>query len=604
MGNYLYYKSNITYQIMNTALNYDLDYKKLSEEVGENPILLQSFILSNNTDIMKMMDYYVSKRNTVTDGAKIECTNMIARLENIMVHRVLLTEHLFTMSMPLLTQGPITTEADDKSKNDSKTIVHPASKKEDTSGNKEVEKNKSKEKSEQVKPKSDYEKIYPTDKDKIEAFHLLLPTLEPEILALNGKDENSDEYKEIEQKILRKLKFHFKSYEGKNKYATIEQLKSIITWIKSGNFTKLSPVNVIEDRPLSISDIVKECEEQVKVNGLNEESLKDYISYYVKDNQLKEQKENEIIRTEEEFDNFCQSTLQFLFNNEENNTEKKQSENSKESEKDVIGRLYEIHKEKGWKSIRQVGKELFEWYKHTGNKTSINNAIAKAAVFIKSIDKKLYDEYVKNRPGNKTKDNKPKNESKSDESSKESKKETTEEKSKTSTKTPIKVVYPKLEEQIKLKNNSKDNMSEWLITLINKKIGVIGQLKGLDNKIEAVTILAKKAFLDVGVVGCDDWKEADIEAYINIDIRPYVSEEYSILASENVDNLKEALKVYLTKFPAGEEKKRSSVLKKVLISEIPRTSYMKKIARQIRKGNLSEINQLFKEINKEEKKTK
>ena len=118
----------------NTAFKYAKSYKDMAETVGENPILLQSFVLSNNADIIKSIEYFENKLVKATATQKIEFQHNIDRLENIMVQRLLVTEDLFAQFTPLVAEGPQKIEKKDalkqgKPKGDAKKVIpHPASK--------------------------------------------------------------------------------------------------------------------------------------------------------------------------------------------------------------------------------------------------------------------------------------------------------------------------------------------------------------------------------------------------------------------------------------------------------------------------------------------
>ena len=162
-------------------------------------------------------------------------------------------------------------------------------------------------------------------------------------------------------------------------------------------------------------------------------------------------------------------------------------------------------------------------------------------------------------------------------------------------------MYNELEKQIRIKCNTKKNATEWLITLINKHVKPIGGLTSLDLKLEAITTLANKAFLEQGVKDkeCVDWTKQDIIEYIATEVNPYISDEYGILNSQDDDEVKQHLEFYIEKYPPGKEKERAAALKEVALSEIPRTDFVKKVMRKIRKGDMSQVNEFIRQINTE-----
>ena len=383
-------------------------------ELGENAlILIQPFKLNNNADIVKGIDFW---RNEVTksssDQEKAKANSMVIRYKNIMELRLGITEDLMSLENPVnfVEFGPhqkeeAKTETEEK---ETKTIEHPASKGKKTETvnekvGKEIEKTKEEkvEKAKKTKStddgrKTDYDKLHPTDNDKIEALNKIIPSIETK---LNKDDEKA---------ALSQLKFHLKSYgEDKKHFATIDQMKSLLHWVKEGKFVHLSPLHILRDQKLSLADIVKEAEKLVKEDGLNQGQLKDYMRYYVMDNALKEYTEDKIIRTEEGYDNFFQQSMAYLFDemDERNNTnksesateEKKKEEETPEDRKLILSNLYDLHKKIGIKSVVKTATDFIEYFTAQGKELTRKASLTETIEFLKSHDPKMYKEYMDNK---------------------------------------------------------------------------------------------------------------------------------------------------------------------------------------------------------------
>ena len=159
--------------------------------------------------------------------------------------------------------------------------------------------------------------------------------------------------------------------------------------------------------------------------------------------------------------------------------------------------------------------------------------------------------------------------------------------------------FPIMEEKMLKYKDNEASLTEFLITVINKGIGPFGDEKSVDKKIEDATFLAKKRILEWGMTEekFNTFTEQDVSEYMAKEIIPYTTDSYGILSASNEEECKEHLEYYLQKYPAGEEKTRTTVLKAVLGSEIPRNSYAKKTAKKPRRDKFDDINQLIKEIN-------
>lgn len=610
---------------MNTsnAYKYEEVYEGL-KKFGKNPILLQSFALNNNADIIKAIDYWKQKKGEASDEEQVRINDTILRLENIMLERLRITEDMFATELPLMQQGPAQKEPKKKEKKETKVIEHPASKDKKKTVNEKVGEEIVKKKKKEETFKTDYDKLYRTDEDKLNAINSILPSVEKDLT--NGiKDlEGEDLKKKVtsnEATALRKLKYHLKSYGDMKKFATEEEIKRIIKWLQSGTFQSRSPFDVLRGNSLSIADLINEAKRATVEIGMGETELKDYMKPFILDATLKEQEKNKkMVSTEEEYDNFFRSSLSFLLDKDTLAKNIAEYDNSHKSKEDVMAELYEQFKETGYKCIIKMAKVLQKWVRQNdskGKEYSLNSALAESSLFIKPKDPKMFEEYIEKRSkqtgtggGKKKSSEEPKEEVVQDNNHDLGKEETEEtiqvdgKQGKTNV-TPSPSVYPKLEDLLKYRVK-KPEISEFLISIVNKKLNPIGQMvNGVQAQIEALTTLAKKKFLEQGAKDEDgkelsDWTEKDVLQYMAEDIVPYITDEYGILKCENDKELKEELKFYIEKYPVGNQDNRTKALKEVLISKIPRTKHMKKVARSVRKGDMGQLNTLFKEIGDEE----
>jgi len=619
----------------NTALKLE-QYKEIQEATGENPILLQSFILNNNTDIKIAIEFWKSELQSAQPEEKQEIENLIKRYKNMMVQRLIHTENIFATYMPLMQHGPakinsdfVKTEDEDVKDREIKVVKHPASKgkksKDTKTVNDEVgeqianerEKRAKDNPVEKVEVKLEnknapaYSSIYPVLTDRIDAINdVLIPSIEKRLETGTKEDL---------ERARKTCKLHFKNYGPNIHFCTENDIERFLNWLKLDVFRSRSPLDVLANTPLSITEIVDEAQRLIIESGLNKGQLMDAMRPFILGKMLKEHKTREdIVATEEGYADFFQRSLSFMLDEDQKRRATAELEKSKETRDSVKGDLLRLHKKDGWKAIRRMAKDLNYWVTQQGDKSTITDRIGEVAGFVKSTDPELYKEYMANRP-----DKKPKEVAKVPDApvvedtvavEEKSTDKETEAKPVVETSEPDKPVsksiYPKLEELIKHKP-TREHVAEFLISIINKSFGVIGEQKdGIDSQIEGLTTLATKRFLEMNPVkDCEDWKEGDISHFMASDILPFITDGYSILRATNDDELKEHLAFYLKEFPAGKEKERSAALKEVLaLSEKPRSKYMKKVASKVRKGNFTELNDFIKEINdsviEEQKKTK
>ena len=595
-------------------------YEGLKETFGQDNLaqMIGPFKLNNNADIQKGIEFC---RNEIIKcpEEKAELESMIMDYKNIMKLGISVTQDLMSISkVSSSIPGPaIATEtiqkAEVKEEKEVKTIVHPETKKkkkEKTVNDKAGEEIAAKRAENEKKNKEDvakasaedeklpqYEKMFKTDAEKERAIDMyLMPVLNKYL-----------EEKNME-KATQTCRIHFKEYGTRGGFTNDMAIKRFINWVESAMFPAVSPLVYLRGERLSVMHIIAEAERLIVELGLGEDELKDALKPYIMNVRLKEWKEEQKIDTQEGYDTFFERTLHHLL---EEDNKRKAVHNYDQSQKDRAVVIEELIKEytnspknSGWKAIRMVAKGLDEWVKTQGKEGNLQGRIAEVVSFIKSSNPELYKEYMDNAPHKQTKRGSDKPKTSKTEVKAEETIETDGDKGESgvevaSTK-PVAspVVYNELEDQIKFQASGKDRMAEWLITLINKHVAPIGGLTSLDLKVEAITLLATKAFLEHGVKKCDDWTETDVAEFIANDVNPFVSDEYGILNSKNEEDLKQHLEFYLEKYPAGEEKKRTTAMKEVANSEIPRTDYMKGVVKKIKKGNMSQINVLIADINK------
>ena len=591
----------------NLAFNYQDLYGQLSEVGGPNPMLLQSFMLSNNADIIKSIEYFKNELNKGNAHKKLHTSRIIARLENIMEQRLLITEDLFAQYLPMMVQGPVKTDstqqpkAEEQKKEDKKVIEHPASKgKKQQTVNEKIGEQKAQQTKEQIEEEQveqivketsipSYHDLYRTDEEKIADINdNLIPNLQKYLFGEKQSDNNA----------LRLCRLHFRNFGTTDRFYSDTAMVRFVDWLKSGRFQARNPLDILKGEPLSMTDIIKEAEELI-IDGADRKEVRNYLAGEVINTKLKEQKE--AISTERDFIKFFQSTLQYLFDEDQLRRLKAKASKSNETRESVKKNLYLVHKEAKSK-VTKMAKDFREWLVTQGEKTNINSALAEMLAYIKSADISMYKEYMaKHKKSSRTEES-------SGESKPEAPKSEVKEESKETNKTDGQkrkadvvaspVVFPKLEESLKYKDK-KSLLTEFLQTIANKKVSPIGtKVNGMDAIIADLTKLANKRILEMGLKkeqdgsNYDDWTEQDVSKYMAEEVVPYITEEYGLLRSETEEELTENLQYYLEKFPSGKEKERHEKLKEVFTSEVPRTNYMKKVARQVRKGKMEQINSL------------
>lgn len=589
-------------------------YDGLAELVGNPSQMLQTFMHSNNADTIKSIEFWRGELNKASEVEKTEIESIIRRLKNIMKLRVGVTEDLMSTEAPQnFLYGPKkTVEQSSEEKKEVKTIEHPASKGKVTTGKtqqKTVNDKYAEEKAQKAEEKKtedeqveeavrelslpSYHDLYPLDEEKVADINdNLIPNLQK---YLHGEKQNDNN-------ALLMCRLHFRNFGTIDRFYSDTAIVRFFNWLKSGKFQSRSPLAVLKGDPLSLTDIIREVEELI-VEGSDRKAIRNYVAEEVINVQLKEQKE--AISTERDFIKFFQSTLQYLFDEDQQRRLKAKASKSAETREIVKKNLLILHREARGK-FNKMAKDLREWLVEQGEKTNIQSALAEMLAFIKSADPKLYKEYMDTK--GKSKKNKSSNGGDKKETKNEENKEKSDEEDdapvakRKADVTPSPVVFPKLEDSLKYKDK-KSLLTEFLQTIANKKVSPIGnKVNGMDGIIEDLTKLAKKRILEMGLKKdkdgktYDDWTEQDVSNYMAEEVVPFITDGYSILKAENEKELKESLSYYTNTYPSGKEKERYEKMQEVLTSEVPRSNYMKRIARKVRKGNMQEVNAFVAQI--------
>jgi hypothetical protein len=640
---------------MNTAkahYHYQQVYDNMKNAVGENQShLLNSFILNNNNDIIKGIEYWEKKKGNVGEGPdKENVQRNIELLEHIMQQRSVITADLFTNAIPISMKSVMVpdeikdAEVIEEKKEKGKVITHPASEEaipmgpsqktiNDSVGEQiakkreeSAKKNKTNKKSGKQAAKesventtSPYELQYPTDEEKLEAINtLLMPNLDKYLNPPEGKDKNRD-------KAQQWTKIHFKTMGTNVVYATDPMIERLLDWVENGHFESRSPLDVLKGIPMSITDIVNEARRLIFENGISEDKLKEALKPYVVNQTLKEHKsKKDVIRTEEEYDNFFRSSIQFLFNEDQRARDKQLIEEEQQSRDEYKEKLYAKFQNTGARACPiKMADKLIGKYGKTTEAYEYKNALAEALAYIKSVNEEMFNEYnadpkkTSSHGSKKSDDNKSKDDKKSEQSgqvsdspgeadanaavNEEKKEMSSKEVTKEELEAKVNSRLPKLEELLKYKDKE-DQLKEYLITLANKKVAPVGSQPDMDDVVKDLNHLAKKQILEGNMKEEKfmDWTESDVSKWIADEVIPYITDYYGMLRSEDEEELKSHLEFYLQKFSPNDVKARNNKIKEVLESEVPRTNFMKKkIARKVRKGQFDVITNLIKEVNQE-----
>lgn len=628
----------------NLAHKYEDIYQSLNQY--ENPGLIQSFMLSNNADIIKGLDYFSNKVQNAQGEEKTYYNIIIKRYELLMVKRLFLSEDLLNEkeSFDKTEQEEYKDREIKKDEKETKTIVHPASKetvneklgKEKQSkkpSSKEIETNKTISKFQKEKEgKSHFEYLFPTEKEQINEFNSYLPKLE--ILINKNNDYN---------KARTMLKFIFRSGNPGTSFIEDKHITRIINWIKSGLFTWKSVLEIIKKPKMSISDIVREAEHQAKMEGLTEEQVKDLVKPYffgklkedfltisvdinnedeikqmLTDKELKklttlvtsrsiwdklaekEQKKRLAILSDQKFNKLFESTLSFIWDKEH----KVENEPKKRDRQSVKEELYDLYKNEGAKGVRKMASEFNRILKDMGIDSNLKARISELATFLKQKNPELlalYNQHKKSEDKSTkstTLEQKPIKEPVEVETLKVDKKEVKKGKS------SINVDVEKYKKQLSAFKKLQ-NIKEYLITLLNKRPNELSEIKD-ENELESIVYkIAKDRILTLGVAGeCDDWTEQDVSQFMSSEVIPYTKDFYKMLSVNSDDEFKEVYRFYIEKFPEGKEKERLSQLEDIITSPNPKTKYIGAMGKKLKKKHhyvLKQISDFTDELYKETK---
>lgn len=572
----------------NLAHKYEDIYQGLDQY--SNPVLIQSFMINNNADIVKALDYFNSKKQNA-EGESLEYYNeIIKRYENLMIRRLVLTEDLVTQGQGTGNTDFSKSEEEDyndrtikvenmgpKEKDDVKVIKHPASKetvneklgkklsnKEAKIVKKEVEKFQ-KEKEE----KSHFEALFPTEEAQIQEFNKYIPKIQK---LIESKEE---------QKARTLIKFIFRSGNPKTAFLNNDmQINRILTWLKSDMFTWMSVLEVIKNSKYSIADIVREAEHQYTMNSLNVDQIKDLVKPFFFNNNLREEGMN--VESDEAFEDVFKRTFSYIWD-KEHKVENQPKSIDRQAIKEEI---YNLYKEKGAEGVRKMAHTFHKKLEALGTTSNLKGRLAEITAFLKQRDPDLLGVYLESKN---TKDKQTNQETTNSEESKVEIQKSEIEEGETS----VVVDMEKYQTQISSYKTLK-SISEYLITLINKRPDNLSELKSQEDVEAFVYKLAKERILTKG--GIDDdtekWTIQDVSQWIGSDILPYTVDFYKMLSVNTDDEFKEAWRFYIEMFPEGKEKDRMSQLKDVLNSSFPKTKYSSNMGKKLRKNNKFVINQI------------
>lgn len=605
--------------------NFEDTYKGL--ENFENPFLIQPFILSNGADIVKQIDYFKKELSEATDETrKNQLKGLITRHENIMMRRLEITEDLYNNKPEDYSKSEEedykdrTIKEPAKVKKDGKVIQHPASKgKKEEKGqeensksetlneklgrklgigkkakeekkakleaeNKEIEDTINKFQQEKL-DKSHFEYLFPTKKKQLNRYNEYAKRLEK--LILEDKDIS---------KARNMLKLAFVSGNPATRFIDEPDITRIIDWIKSGLFTWKTILDVISDKGLSISDLVREAEHQATIVGLGEQEIKDLVKPYLTNNKIKEKDLCKMAN--ENFDDLFQRNFAFIFNKDKIETNKSKEVSDRNTKKLEAFKLYKEDKykdnESAAKAVRGMTSVFNKSLKDIGIDNSLKSSLAEIISYLKDKDPKLlemYNEYQQS-----------KSKEKKDEGNKD--------------KVDVKAAEPKgestpnidISEFVKQSSvyKSLNMVKEHMITLMNKRPGDIAKLTSEEDLQALIYKIAKERLLTIGIEGeTDDYTIQDVSEWLGREVFPYGTEFYKILSTNNDEEFKEAYKLYIKEFPENKEKDRLKKLKEVFDTAVPKSKYSAKMAKQFRKNNnkyiLGEIKRLTDEIYSETK---
>lgn len=584
----------------NLAHKFENIYEGLDQY--SNPVLIQSFMINNNADIVKAVEYFEKKLQNAEGTQKTFYEELVKRYENLMIRRLVLTEDLVSEGTGNINVSKseeeeeqdrtITKENVEKvvgNKQPAKVIKHPASKQ---TVNEKLGKKLSKEEEKIVQKTinknqkekqltSHFQYLFPTEDLQIAEFNKYIPKLKKLI-----EDDKSL------SKARTQIKYIFRSGNPKTAFLSNDnQINRILSWIQSDMFNWKSVLDIIKNEKYSISDLVREAEHQFKIEGLSQEKVKDLIKPFFFNNNLKEEGMN--VTTDEEFEDIFKRTFSFIWDREH----KVENQPKTIDRKAIIDSVYDLYKGDGPTGVSKMASTFHTSLKNLGIDSNPKARIAEITAFLKQKDPTLLGQYLesKNSTNSKVKET-PKSDS--DKSKEKVSKVEIQQSSIEEGETSSVVNMEEYQNQISTYGKL-TSIAEYLITLINKRPGELKSLK-TEEDIEAfVYALAKERLLTKGIEHeTEEWTIQDVSQFIANNVISYTIDFYKILSATSDNDFKECLKYYIEQFPEGDEKKRVSKLKEVLDSSLPKTQYASNLGKKLRKNNKYVIN-LIQELTKE-----
>lgn len=625
-------------------VNTQKKYQEMYEELGglnTNPQLLQSFVLSNNADIVKAIEYFKANMQPLGSKDKLHKQSIITRLENIMIQRLMVTEDVYLKLIGTSSSLDETDEGVQKNTKKGKVVdMHgnevkgtlkagPKFQSGDVTKKQMAEKNvlaEEERKLESVKKENErllkesphYNQRYQTDKEKIEAIHdWLLPRLDEMLQDKKHGKEKWDKY------AIQYCKFHFLNY-GKNiHFCDDTSMFRFLEWVKSGSFPSRSPLAVIRGELLSITDLISEAERAVIELGLSGDKLKKYMKPHVLKVRLKEwDEEKTLIATDEEYDQFFRSTLAFVESDKHRKMLETQKVQASKTREDLKAEVYEEFKSTGERAVGKMASKLHQMLTALGTDTKPIDRISEVINFLKAKAPELInlhelrtakkkdlkpaitvpsimdtvesqkEQRIKNQKKKEKKETSNIDELHTIAEEDEKKEEVVVDAETTITEPAVETsteIFPKFEEKLKYLSKL-DEVKEVILTALNKDGELLGEEK-------LMSLCREKFLADDKMTETADFTEEDVVKWIELNIEPYTSEEYAILGAKDEEEFKECLTAYTKKFTPGQEKKRLSLLKDVLESKIPRSQFARSVAKSVRKGRLAVVNGYFKDLN-------
>jgi len=601
-------------------------FQETYEDLGglqSNPSLVQTFLLSNSADIRAAIAYL--KEDLESLGAKDKATrlDLIKRHEDVMVQRLEITEDIFRKyaeqkpsdkNVGISDEHNIMKNVEKKKKkgkvfdintrqevdNTSEEITPKEEVKTQVELNAEEERKLETARLEKAKLPH-FEQLYETREERIRVTNdWLMPRLEKEF---QDNEHPTDKARNF-------AKFHFRNHSKNIHFCTDTDIERLIQWVWSGVYKARNPLDIINNVKVSITDVIKEAENAVFELSLNEKDLKEYMKPFVMNQPLKEfESEEHYVKTDDDYETFFRGTLAFTVS--EDNRKKYQQKRIQQGKtrEELRDEAYEHVKDEGDKAVGKMASKLHQILTALGTDSTPIDRIGEVITYLKAKAPNLVDLY--NARIAKKQKARDKKEALDTSSKKEQTQMTPEEVEEAKIKgeedkaseegeldkdtkkdeKPKSTEQPRFEEKLSFLTKL-DDVAEVILTALNKDHEILGEDK-------LMKVCKEKFLVDDKMQGTEDWTEEDVSKWIEQFIEPYHSEEYSVLGAKDTDEFKECLKVYLQKYPAGQEKKRMKVFKEVLESKIPRSSFTRAIAKKVRKGHMVVVNNYFAELNQE-----